>query len=321
VREHFVPLNRALIARQAKEMGTPRLKPWDYGYHACLAIPMDSVPVVGQLEAAQRVFGKLSPRLAAHFTRMRAENLIDLENRPGKRGGAFCTSFPDEGRVAIFCNSTGQADDVRTLMHEMGHAFQAWESQPIEMVELQWPTADGAEMHSMGMEFLSLRHIGEFFPDAEHARRFAKKRWVGAVELICYICVVDEFQHWVYENPNATPAERDAQWDRSWETYIPGLDFEGIEPLRSARWYLQAHIFRMPFYYIDYAIAELGAMQLAIADAKDAKAALETYIALCRTGGTKGVLDIFRSAGLASPFDAGIIGKLAAHAAKECGIS
>ncbi|MES3000575.1 MAG: M3 family oligoendopeptidase [Pseudomonadota bacterium] len=320
VREHFVPLNRKLIARQAKEMGGDRLKPWDMGYHTSLGIPLGAVPVEGQLDAAHRVFSKLSPRLAAHFDRMRGDGLIDLANRKGKRGGAFCTTFPDEGRVAIFCNSTGQADDVRTLMHEMGHAFQASESQAIELIELQWPTADAAEIHSMGMEFLSLKHIGEFFPASDHAERFRKKLWIGAVELICYICVVDEFQHWVYENPAASEAERDAQWDRSWETYIPGLDFAGIEAYRSARWYAQPHIFRMPFYYIDYAIAEMGAMQLAVMDKKDPARALETYIELCRIGGTRGVLDIFKAAGLRSPFDAGVMGDIAAHAAQECGV-
>lgn len=321
VREHFVPLQRQLIARQARELGAGSLKPWDAGSHPSLSIPLGAVPVEGQLDAAQRVFSKLSPLLAGHFEHMREHGLIDLENRKGKRGGAFCTAFPDEGQVAIFCNSTGQAADVRTLTHEMGHAFQAWESQAIELVELQWPTADAAEIHSMGMEYLSLRHIGEFFADAEHARRFGKKRWTGAVELICYICVVDEFQHWVYEHPGATPAERDAQWDASWETFIPGLDFTGIEPYRAARWYAQLHVFKYPFYYIDYAIAETGAMQLAALDAKDPAAALDTYLALCRTGGTRGVLDIFRSAGLRSPFDEGVMADLARNAAVACDLA
>lgn len=321
VREHFVPLQRQLIARQARELGCDSLKPWDAGYHPSLGIPLGAVPVEGQLDAAQRVFSRLSPRLARHFEHMRANGLIDLENRKGKRGGAYCTSFPDEGQVAIFCNSTGQASDVRTLTHEMGHAFQAWESQAIELVELQWPTAEAAEIHSMGMEYLSLRHIGEFFADAEHARRFRKKRWTGAVELVCYICVVDEFQHWVYENPSATPDERDAQWDLIWETYIPGLDFAGIEPYRTARWYAQLHVFKYPFYYIDYAIAETGARQLAMMDAKDPAAALETYLSLCRVGGTRGVLDILRSAGLRSPFDEGVMADLARDAARECDLT
>lgn len=318
VRDHFVPLYRKLMERQARELGDTILKPWDAGFHPCLSIPLGTVPIGGQLDAAQRVFSKLSPQLAQHFRNMRERDLIDLENRKGKRGGAFCTAFPDEGRVAIFCNSTGQANDVRTLMHEMGHAFQASESQVIELIELQWPTADAAEIHSMGMEYLSLKHMGEFFADPEHTRRFQRKRWVAAVELICYICVVDEFQHWVYENAGATQAQRDTQWDSIWETYIPGLDFRGLEALRTARWYAQLHIFKMPFYYIDYAIAETGAMQLSVMDGKDPATTLETYLDLCRLGGTRGVLDIFKSAGLRSPFDEGVMAGLAAHAAREC---
>src|SRR5207248_5446874 len=129
-----------------------------------------------QLDKAQRVFDRLSPELGAHFTRMREEGLIDLENRGGKRAGAFCTSFPDEGRVAILCNSTGDEEDVRTLMHEMGHAFQGWESQPIEDLSLQRPTADLAEVHSMGMEYLSMRHMTEFFSE-ENSEKFRRGRW------------------------------------------------------------------------------------------------------------------------------------------------
>lgn len=318
VREHFVPLQRRLHARQRRELGVAGLRPWDAAFHPSLGIPLGAVPVAGQLDAADRVFAQLSPRLAGHFRQMRDAGLIDLENRKGKRGGGFCTAFPDEARVAIFCNSTGQANDVRTLTHEMGHAFQALESQPIELVELQWPTADAAEIHSMGMEYLSLRHMHEFFPDAEHARRFRRKRWVGAVELVCYIAVVDEFQHWVYDNPAAPAAERDAQWDRIWEDYIPGIDFSGVEPYRHARWYAQLHIFRFPFYYIDYAIAETGTMQLAMLDARDSAGAMDRYLALCRIGGTRGLLDIFESAGLRSPFDAGVMAALAAHVGREC---
>ncbi|HSH91036.1 MAG TPA: M3 family oligoendopeptidase [Ramlibacter sp.] len=318
VRDHFVPLLRKLMERQAKELGDPALKPWDAGFHPSLGIPLGAVPVEGQLDAADRMFSRLSPQLAKHFRAMREAGLIDLENRKGKRGGAFCATYPDEGRVTIVCNATGQASDVRTLTHEMGHAFQASESQAIELIELQWPTADAAEIHSMGMEYLSLRYIEEFFADAEHARRFALKRWRSAVENMCYMVVVDEFQHWVYQNPQASGDERDTQWDTIWETYIPGLDFSGIERLRPARWYAQMHIFRIPFYYIDYAIAESGAMQLAALDAKDHGRALETYLELCRIGGTKSVLGIFESAGLRSPFDAGVLAGLAADAARHC---
>jgi M3 family oligoendopeptidase len=319
IRRYAVPVQQRLFDRQARELGTHTLKPWDAGYTPSLTLPSGIAPVETQLEKAQRVFDSLSPELGGHFARMRHEGLIDLENRKGKRAGAYCTSFPDEGRVAIFCNSTGDETDVSTLMHEMGHAFQGWESQPIPTVDLQWPTSDACEVHSMGMEYLSMRHMNEFFADDQVAK-YRRNRWKESVEIICYIAVVDEFQHWVYEHPNATIEERDRQWNAIWDVYKPGIDFRDLDDYKYARWYAQGHIFWMPFYYIDYAIAETGAMQLALMDAQDHRRAMETYMNLCRIGGTMSVLDIFNAAGLRSPFDPEVMRDLMSHAAKELGI-
>ena len=319
IRRYAVPLRSKILERQAREHGTETLKPWDTGFTPSLNLPRGVAPVDQQIEKAQQVFDQLSPVLSSHFRRMREEDLIDLENRAGKRSGAYCTSFSDEGRVAILCNSTGDEDDVRTLMHEMGHAFQGWESQPIEAVDLQWPTSDACEVHSMGMEYLSMKHMETFF-SPEDATKFRRNRWKQAVQLVCYIAVVDEFQHWIYENPEAAPDERDAAWKRISDTYMPGIDFSGLEKYETLRWYAQGHIFWMPFYYIDYAIAETGAMQLGLIDKQDTAKAMEIYLDLCRLGGTKSVLDIFTSAGLRSPFDPELMRDLMAHAAEELGI-
>lgn len=323
---YAVPLSAILRQQHAEILGevsngkAAKLKPWDAGYHPELTLPTGIAPVEKQLDSAQQVFESISPRLAKHFTRMRNEGLIDLENRRDKRAGAFCTSFPDEGRVAIFCNSTGDEDDVSTLMHEMGHAFQAWESQAIEAVDLQWPTSDMAEVHSMGMEFLSMPEM-KFFFNPDEARKFERKHLYDVVSLMCYICIVDEFQHWVYEHPNVTLAERDAAWSEIWDRYTPGLDFTGIEAMKYARWYAQAHIFQTPFYYIDYAIAQTGAMQLGMMNAEDHDKALDTYIKLCVKGGTKSVLTTFKEAGLRSPFDPDTMKDLMAFAAKTLGVA
>lgn len=316
VRRFAVPLLEKIYASQAGEHGTETLEPWNMGYTPSLSLPRGVAPIDAQLDNAERVFDKISPTLADHFRRMRQENLIDLENRRGKRAGAYCTSFSDEGRVAILCNSTGDEDDVRTLMHEMGHAFQGWESQPIEAVDLQWPTSDACEVHSMGMEYLAMKHIDEFFTP-EQATKFSQGRWRQAVSLLCYICVVDEFQHWIYENPDATPDERDAAWAEIDGRYRVGIDYSEHPQFRSLRWYAQGHIFWMPFYYIDYAIAETGAMQLGLMDREDPEKALSTYLDLCRIGGQKSVLEIFDSAGLRNPFDEGLMSELMEHARKE----
>lgn len=319
VREHASPLHERLALRRAEALGTSALRPWDAGFDRDTALtPGAAGPVDEQLAKAERVFNRLSPRLGAHFRRMRECRLIDLENRPGKRPGAYCTTFLDEDVVAIFCNSVGEADDVRTLTHEMGHAFQGWESQWIQPVDLRGPSLDAAEVHSMGMEYLCQPYLDEFFgPD--DLRRFRREAWKRAVDILCYACVVDEFQEWIYEHPSASAEERDLQWCRLHRAYLPGIDWTEAEHLLAARWYAQVHIFHHPFYYIDYALAQSGAMQLARMDARDHEGALGAYLELCRLGGTRGVLELFASAGLRSPFDETLLPDLCAHAAEQLG--
>jgi M3 family oligoendopeptidase len=315
IRKYVVPVQSMLFKARAEKLGTSTLKPWDASYDPELSLPSNIAPVNMQLDKAQRIFEKISPILAAHFVRMRNEGLIDLENRKGKRAGAYCTSFSDEARVAILCNSTGDSEDIRTLTHEMGHAFQGWESQPIESIDLQSPTYDACEVHSMGMEFLAMRYIDEFF-DSDLSEKYKRNRWKDAIETMCYIAIVDEFQHWVYENPTASISDRDAAWNRIWDIYKPGIDFTGCEEYKYARWYAQGHIFDMPFYYIDYAVAETGAMQIALMDEANHAKTVEAYLELCRIGGTKSVLDIFKSVGMRSPFDENLMRDLMKHASK-----
>ena len=313
IRRHLVPLWERLALDSARRLGDQKLKAWDLMYAPGLSLPLGIVPVESQLDGAEAMFERLLPRLNRHFKRMRREGLIDLESRPHKRSGAYCTEFADEGRVAILLNSTGDAEDISTLTHEMGHAFMGWESQRIEAVDLQWPTADLCEVHSMGLEFLCLPLVDQFF-SAEHTARFTRHRWREAVYTLCYICVVDEFQHWIYAHPDATPTERDAQWCRLFDIYLPGVDYSGVEKYQKTRWYAQAHIFDQPFYYIDYALAEVGALQLAGLDRLDHARALEAYLSLCRIGGTMSLLQAFRHAGLGSPFDEKVITGLSAQA-------
>jgi len=316
VRKHAVPLLAKIREGQRTALGQETVPPWDVGYHPQLSLP-DGVakPIDEQLDKAQTVFDRLSPKLAKHFSFMRENGLIDLENRPGKAAGAYCTAFPDEGKVAIFCNSVGSERDISTLFHEMGHAFQSWESQWIDAVALRWPTMESAEVHSMGMEFLSLPLLDAFF-EPGHAQRFARARWKKAVELLCYVSVVDAFQHWVYENPDATPDDRDARWVELQTAYQPGEDWSGeAASYQATRWYAQLHIFRFPFYYIDYALAEMGAMQLALMADRDHEQGLATYLELCRLGGTGSMMELLGKAGLRSPFDESLMGDLMAHAA------
>lgn len=309
VRRHVVPFLARLLEGQRADLGLERLDPWDAGYDPSTTLPRGIAPIDRQLDNAAKIFSSLHPDLAEHFDRMRREGLIDLENRRAKRSGAFCTFFPDEPRAAILCNSVGDADDVRTLLHEMGHAFQKWESRSIPSPILQSPTSETAEVHSMGMEYLSLPLIDRFFPD-DMALRFRRGRWRKTINLLCYASTVDEFQHWVYDHPDATPLDRDAAWRRLWDLYHPVIDYQGRDDLKSARWYQQAHIFQSPFYYIDYAIAETMAMQLGALDRRDHALAMSTYMDLCRMGGSMSILGVVEKTGLRSPFDPGTMADL-----------
>lgn len=314
-KKYFVPLLQKLSDQQTKDLGVDTLRPWDVGYHPDYTLPRGICAVATQLDKAQKIFNQLDPRLGEHFNFMRQHRLIDLENRPNKRAGAYMTNFSDEQKASILCNSTGDSSDIETLTHEMGHAFQYWESKDIEPVDLQSGTIDLAEVHSTSMEFLCLPYINEFF-SAKDVAKYSYGRWIRAIRIMCYVCVVDEFQHWVYAHPSASPKMRDETWNKISDTYIPKVDYKGFEKYRSTRWYAQQHIFSVPFYYIDYGLAIMGAMQIASLASKNHRLAMKKYLELCRIGGTLSFLKAFKHAGLESPFKESTFKTLAAHTKK-----
>ena len=318
VREFVSPVIEQMSREQALAHGTPTLAPWDLGFHPGISLPSNAAaPVAAQLDKLGRALARLSPRLAGHFECMRERGLIDLEARKGKAGGAYCIEFHDEPSAAILCNSTGEEDDVYVLTHELGHAFQAWESQWIEAVDLRSPSSDACEIHSMGMEFLALPYLDEFFTP-EQCQSFARNRWRLAVRIIAWTTLIDDFQHWVYETPTASFEQRETEFMRLFELYLPGTDWSGAaQQYKASSWYRILHLYNHPFYSIDYAIAELGAMQFGLLDAEDHDACLETYIELCRLGGTMSLTGLLQASGLRSPFDASLIEELMEHARSQ----
>ncbi len=316
VKKHCVPVYAKLRAQHAKQLGALSVKPWNRDYYPGITLPSKIVPAASQLEKAAALFEALHPKLAEHFRRMQREGLIDLENRKGKRAGAFCITMPDEQKVRLFCNSTGDADDISALTHESGHAFQAWESQWIDLVELQSPTYEACEIHSMGMEFLALDHLEMFF-NAQDADKFKKERLIQTVTYFPYICLVDEFQHNVYSNPAWTAQKRAECWASLWDEYLPGDDFSGLEAYKARLWQRQLHIYASPFYYIDYALAETCALQLWLLRRRDPKHAMDVYTALCKLGGTQSFLAMIGLVGLEDPFKPGVLAPLMAEVSKE----
>lgn len=317
VEEHVVPLLAKLRSQQG---GGRPVKPWDRSYFPDYSLPPGVAPVAKQIDAARTVYARLHPRLADHFDRMVARDLVSLENRKGKRPGAYCTAMPDRDEVRIFCNSTGAASDVGTLLHECGHAFQGWESQPIAPCELRWPTLEACEIHSMGMELLSFPHLDAFFANPDDAQKFRRQKLAKTVVLLPYVAVVDSFQHEVYARPGMTPEERAQTWLRLWKRFMKGEDWSGHEDVAARLWQRQLHIFGMPFYYIDYALAETCALQLWRFAKKDPPDALRRYMRLCEIGGTRSFLGILREGGLESPFESGTLPPLVKMLGEELGL-
>ena len=253
------------------------------------------------VKVAQKMYHELSPETGEFFDIMINEDLMDLVNRDGKMGGGFCTSFPKYDRPYIFSNFNGTDHDVTVLTHEAGHAFQCYSSRKQPLVGYLWPTMESAEIHSMSMEFFTWPWMDTFFK--EETDRFKYKHLAGSLSFLPYGACVDHFQHWVYENPDATPADRKAQWLELEGIYLPGRDYDDMEFLKTGGiWQGQLHIYQYPFYYIDYTLAQTCAFQFWIKSQVNQSSAWEDYLNLCQAGGSLPFTKLVELANLESPF-------------------
>ena len=258
------------------------------------------------VKVAQKMYHELSPETGEFFDIMINEDLMDLVNRDGKMGGGFCTSFPKYDRPYIFSNFNGTDHDVTVLTHEAGHAFQCYSSRKQPLVGYLWPTMESAEIHSMSMEFFTWPWMDTFFK--EETDRFKYKHLAGSLSFLPYGACVDHFQHWVYENPDATPADRKAQWLELEGIYLPGRDYDDMEFLKTGGiWQGQLHIYQYPFYYIDYTLAQTCAFQFWVKSEKNLAEAWKDYYRLCQAGGSQPFTGLVELAGLTSPFADGCL--------------
>ncbi len=304
VKRDLVPITKKLRKRQSKRLGLKTLAFHDEGISFLTgnAIPQGNSEWI--LENGKKMYDELSPETSEFFKVMTEQNLLDLVAREGKSGGGYCDFLPDHKVPFIFSNFNGTAGDIEVLTHEAGHAFQAFRSRNLPVPEYYFPTMESAEIHSMSMEFLTWPWMKLFFgPQTE---KFKFNHLTEALLFIPYGVTVDAFQHWVYENPEATPTERKAQWHALEKIYLPARNYDGIDYLeRGGFWMRQAHIFEAPFYYIDYTLAQTCALQFWDAAQKDSTNAWKRYLALCDLGGSKPFTDLVKSAGLNNPFEEG----------------
>ncbi len=306
VLENIVPLHTELRQRQAKRLGLNKLKFYDepIKFNSGNADPHGDPEWI--LNHGKTMYNELSKETAEFFSFMTEKNLLDLLSKKGKMSGGYCTYIPEYKSPYIFANFNGTSHDVDVLTHEAGHAFQVYQSCGYEIPEYLWPTYEACEIHSMSMEFLTWPWMDLFFENDAEKYKFIHLS--EALLFIPYGVTVDEFQHWVYENPNATPDDRRAKWLEIEKKYLPTRDYGEVDDLKEGIfWFRQGHIFNSPFYYIDYTLAQVCAFQFWIKSQENREKAWDEYLALCKLGGSKPFFELMKAANLKNPFDQGTI--------------
>ncbi len=303
----IVPLCSELVERQARALGIDKVMYWDGEIHDALGSPRPRGDHDALIGCAQEMFDELGHGLGDFFGMMRTKGLLDVKSREGKAMGGFCTAFPTYGVPFVFANFNGTKSDVEIFTHEMGHAFQAWSSREVRIPDYLWPTSESSEVHSMSLEFLTFPWMEKFFGD--DADRFRHAHLASSLLFIPYGTAVDHFQHLVYENPQATAAQRFEMWREVERRYLPWRDYGDLpHAADGGLWQTQMHIYLHPFYYIDYVLALVCALQFFVRATSDREAAMRDYVALCTRGGAAPFLELVRAAGLASPFAPGTLG-------------
>ena len=314
VESTVAPAVERLMEHRRKRLGLDAVRPWDTQVELEGPRPLKPFSdVKGLVEPARRVFNSLDPELGAQFNRMADEGLLDLESRPGKAPGGYCTKLSWRGMPFIFMNAVGVPDDVNTLVHEAGHSFHDFASHRQPYVWQRSVSHEAAELASMSMELLAAPHLelptGYYRPD--EARTATTERLEDVLVTLAHIASVDAFQAWIYTSGQGHDAEaRDAAWLDLRARFERGVDWTGLERERVARWYRQLHIFEYPFYYIEYGIAQLGALQLWRASLTDPAGTTRRYREALSLGGTVTLPEMYRTAGAKLVFNAQDMGEL-----------
>jgi M3 family oligoendopeptidase len=306
VKDHIVPLAVKLRERQAERIGIDSLKYYDesFSFKSGNAVPKGDPEWI--IENGKKMYEELSEETKEFFNYMIETNLMDLVAKKGKASGGYCTYISDYQAPYIFSNFNGTSGDIDVLTHEAGHAFQVYSSRHYEVPEYNWPTYEAAEIHSMSMEFFTWPWMELFFKEDTDKYKFSHLS--EALLFLPYGVAVDEFQHFVYENPEITPAERNKAWRDIEKKYMPLRDYDGNEYLeKGGFWQRQSHIYTTAFYYIDYTLAQICAFQFWKKSRENHEAAWADYLHLCKQGGSKPFTELVAVANLLSPFEEGTV--------------
>lgn len=310
-----VPAAQRIYARCQARLGVDSLRPWDLSVDPTGQPPLKPYDTVAELEEkGSAIFQQVDPQLGEYYATMRREGLLDLANRKGKGPGGYSIGFPVTQRPFIFMNAVGHYREVRTLMHEAGHAFHAFERFKLPYVQQQHSPMEFNEVASMAMELLSAPYWradqGGYYSPEDYAR--ARIQHLEKIVLFWpYMAVVDAFQHWVYEHHDQAtdPDQCDAAWAELWDRFMVGIDFTGLEADKRNGWHRKRHIHRSPFYYVEYGLAQLGAVLVWRNALEDQAGAVADYLRALALGGTVTLPELYAAAGVRFAFDAGTLGE------------
>lgn len=312
IAQSVVPVASKVYEQLADELGVETLRPWDVGLDILPLMypklsPMESVEELAPKSSA--MFTHVDAVFENYFETMRQEDLLDLPNRPGKAPGGYCTYFPMEKRPFIFMNAVGSASDVRTMLHEAGHAFHSFESNHLPYPQQRHPGHEFSEVASMAMELLASPYLtsefGGFYDSAEDAARHRIDHLRRIITFWPYMAVVDGFQHWAYTSGTSAldPDACDAKWAELWQRFLPAINWDGFSAEMMTGWHRKQHIFRSPLYYVEYGMAQVGAIQVWRNALDDKARAIQQYRDALALGGTHSLPELYAKAGASFRFD------------------
>lgn len=300
----IVPLARDLLVERREALGVEPLRPWDLSVDPRNRPPLKPFDTAAELcEKCSTVFHRVDPELGRQFDAMVEAGWLDLESRKGKAPGGYQATFDEARHPFIFMNAVGLHRDVETLLHEGGHAFHAVACRDEPLMSYRHCGMEMAEVASMAMELLAYDHLDVFY-DGEDLDRARREQLEGIIRVFPWIATIDAYQHWLYEHPRHTRDERTGRWLSLMDRFGGIEDWSGYEEVRASLWQRQLHLYGVPFYYIEYGIAQIGAMQLWLNARADRAAALRRYRAALALGGSRSLPELWAAAGLRFDFSA-----------------
>ena len=312
VKLHVLPLVKKIYEQKKKRLGLDSLRPWDNEAEPEGVEPLHPFQTGKELlDKTEQCFSALNPFFADCLKKMNAIGHLDLESRKGKAPGGYNCPLAESGAPFIFMNAAGQMHDVTTMVHEGGHAIHSFLSHNLELSAFKEYPMEIAEVASMAMELFSMNHWQTFFDNKQDLQRAKEHQLERVITIFPWIAIIDKFQHWVYENPNHTIEERTNNWMEIFDEFSTGvIDYSGLEDFLRMGWQRQLHLFEVPFYYIEYGIAQLGAIGLWMQYIQNPEQALQNYINALSLGGTKTLPELYAAAGLRLDFSPDYIKQL-----------